>query len=57
MQHIDFVIWMIFFPFFMGLLSIATYKSGRAKEYDEGLEWFASAVYIIIWFYVGWELF
>jgi len=57
MQHTDFIIWMILYPITVDLVSIASYKWGRGKEYSAEARSFASLINVIIWLTVGVKLF
>ena len=57
MNHVDFIIWMIFYPFFTGILSIMDYKYGRGKEYSANARGLTALIHVFIWALIGVKLF
>jgi hypothetical protein len=57
MNHIDFIFWMIVYPFTITISQTIDYKWGRGKQYSENAVAFASLANTIIWLVVGLLLF
>lgn len=56
MKHIDFVVWMLLFPFLSCVANTIKYKYGEREEYDETVIGIASILEMCIWFGIGWAL-
>ncbi len=61
MNHLDFILWMFLFPISMSICSYIDslkYKvKGIEKKYSEETEATAGLIIVIIWLFVGFQLF
>lgn len=61
MTHLDFILWMTLFPLSVSICSYIDalkYKvKGEEKKYSKEVEGYAGLVIVIIWLFVGGQLF
>ena len=58
MNHLDFVIWMIFYPAVDSVVEILRHKYGERREpSDIQIRGIAALIQMFIWAFVGYQLF
>jgi len=62
MEHLDFILWMLFFPICMALCDYISAKkrqvtNEKEKIHSKDVEFKAALFYVFLWFFVGYHLF